>query len=504
VKTPPHFGLFSRFVRVIGATLLAGCAAQPLVAATTWNQFRGPNGQGVAEDARPPVTFSPQKNVIWKAGVGQGHSSPVLWENRIFLTTFHDRDLETVCLDRETGREVWRKAVTAGKLQKTHEMSNAAASTPAVDKDRLYAYFGSYGVVCYDHDGKELWQRNLPPAKNHYGGATSPILHDGHLILLLDADDGSSQLLALKQASGEKAWETPRPLFKAGWTTPMVWSNGTRDEIVALGSGRLEAYDATNGKELWWVGGFPPETIQVPVDGDGLLFAGSATLGGRGDPKYDADRSWRAIKEFDKNGDGKIQREEMTKDFAIPLRFELPKDNPGYAFPNRDSDALLRSFDRDGDGAIGEQEWKNALADFVNLQPALLAVRSGAAGDARKTHVAWEIHRHIPEIPSPLYYRKRLYLVSDGGLFTCLDPANGQDLFSERLDAPGQYAASPVGADGRIYAASENGVITVLEAGDKLRILAKNDLGGKIFATPALHERRLYVRTTTHLYAFGE
>jgi len=186
------------------------------------------------------------------------------------------------------------------------------------------------------------------------------------------------------------------------------------------------------------------------------------------------------------------------------LRFELPKDNPGYAFPNRDSDALLRSFDRDGDGTISEQEWKNALADFVDLQPALLAVRSGAEGDARKKHVAWEIHRHIPEIPSPLYYRKRLYLVSDGGLFTCVDPANGKDLFSERLDAPGQYAASPVAADGRIYTASENGVITVLEAIDKLRILARNDLGEKIFATPALHERRLFVRTTSHLWAFGE
>jgi hypothetical protein len=224
--------LFSRFVRVIGATLLAGCAAQPLVAATTWNQFRGPNGQGVAEDARPPVTFSPQKNVIWKAGVGQGHSSPVLWENRIFVTTFHDRELETVCLDRETGREIWRKAVTVERLQKAHEMSNAAASTPAVDKDRLYVYFGSYGVVCYDHDGKQLWQRNLPPAKNHYGGATSPILHDGHLILLLDADDGSSQLIALKQASGVTAWETPRPLFTAGWTTPMVWSNAHATKLL--------------------------------------------------------------------------------------------------------------------------------------------------------------------------------------------------------------------------------------------------------------------------------
>jgi hypothetical protein len=109
------------------------------------------------------------------------------------------------------------------------------------------------------------------------------------------------------------------------------------------------------------------------------------------------DRSWQAIKEFDKNGDDKIQREEMTKGFAIPLRFELPKDNPGYAFPNRDSDALLRGFDRDGDGAISEQEWKNALADFVNLQPALAAVRSGAAGDARTTHVAWK--SGIPEIP---------------------------------------------------------------------------------------------------------
>jgi outer membrane protein assembly factor BamB len=474
-----------------------------------WNQFRGPNGQGVMEAESIPIHFSPESNVLWKTAIPAGHSSPVIWNNKIFFTGYeprNEKELITFCVDRKNGKILWRKVVQAQTDIKFHPMNNPASSTPAVGERNVYVYFGTYGLICYDHEGNEVWQRKIDTPKSKYGTATSPILYKDKLILVLDGDGGSSRLLAVDRENGKTVWEQPRPLFRAGWSTPMIWSHDGAEELVVLGSKRLTSYDPSTGAEIWWAGGFSDETVGIPVAGDGLLFAGAAALGGRGDDKLDAEQTWKmTIDEFDRNHDNQIQRDEMTEGFAFIERPELPKGNPGYGLPIGNMDTLLRIFDHDNNRIISKAEWMQTMSDFAaQSQPNLLAIRPGAKNDARPSHVAWEIQRGIPETPSLLYCRGKLYLLRDGGVLTCLEAATGRELFQQRIGAAGQYTASPIAAGDKIIFASANGVVTVIQADNKLKILAGNDFGEKIFATPAIADNTIYLRTIGHLYALSE
>ncbi|HNS19200.1 MAG TPA: PQQ-binding-like beta-propeller repeat protein [Sedimentisphaerales bacterium] len=478
-------------------------------AKANWSRFRGPNGQGVAQADRIPVQFGPDSNVLWKTAIPAGHSSPVVWENRIFLTSFdrgNQRELATIAVNRDNGEILWKRVVQAQTEGSFHALNNAASSTPVVDDKHVYVYFGTYGLICYDHAGTEVWQRKLDMPPSKYGVATSPILYRDNVILIQDGDSGSSRLLAIRRDTGETAWQAPRPLFRAGWSTPMIWRHGEVDELIVLGSRRLTSYDPATGEEIWWAGGFSDETVGVPVTGEGLLFAGAAALGGRGDTDLDAAATWKmTVGEFDRNHDNQIQRDEMTEGFAFIQRPELPKDNPGYGLPVHDMDVLLRIFDQDKNQVISEAEWMQAMASFAaKSQPGLAAIRPGATGDARPSHVAWEIHRGVPETPSLLYCQGRLYLLRDGGILTCLEAATAEELFQERIGASGQYIASPVAAGDKIIAASTRGVVTVIQVADELKVLARNDFGEKIFATPAIAEHKIYLRTAGHLYALGE
>jgi len=236
-----------------------------------------------------------------------------------------------------------------------------------------------------------------------------------------------------------------------------------------------------------------------------MVFASAAALGGRGDEALDAASSWKTtVKEFDRNRDGQIQRDEMTPGFAFIQRPELPRDNPGYGLPVRSMDTLLRIFDRDKNEIITEAEWMQAMASFAaQSHPILMAIRAGAAKDARQSHLAWEGRRGIPEAASPLGHGGRLYLLRDGGVLTCLEASTGRELFQGRIGAPGQYVASPVAAGDKIVVASVPGVVTVIQAGGKMKVLARNDFHEEIFATPAIADDRIYLRTAGHLYALG-
>jgi len=192
------------------------------------------------------------------------------------------------------------------------------------------------------------------------------------------------------------------------------------------------------------------------------------------------------------------------------MRPDLTRDNPGYglggAAGNKDTlDRVMELLDKDKSGGISEAEWGEGMPRFTSrLEPTLLAVHPGATKDARPSHVAWEIHHGIPEVPSLLYCRGRLYLMRDGGLLTCLDASSGKELFRERIGAGGQYLASPIAAGDKVLVASVPGIVTVIQADDKLKILTRRDFGEKIFATPAIAENRIYLRTLGHLYALGE
>ncbi|MEJ2703836.1 MAG: PQQ-binding-like beta-propeller repeat protein, partial [Sedimentisphaerales bacterium] len=345
-----------------------------------WNQFRGPNGQGLVDTEQIPAHFGPESNALWKTAIPPGHSSPVIWENRIFFTGFKpgkEKELITFCVGRDNGKILWRQVVQAQTKLRFHPMNNPASSTPAADDRHVYVYFGTYGLICYDHAGNEIWHRKIDMPKSKYGMATSPIVFEEKVILVLDADDGTSRLLAIDRDTGKTVWEQPRSLFKAGWSTPMIWRHGQTEELVVLGYKRLTSYDPSTGDEIWWAGGFPQETVGVPVAGAGLLFASGAALGGRGDEKLDAAATWKmTVKEFDRNHDNQIQRDEMTKGFAFIQRPELPKDNPGYGLPVRSMDTLLRIFDHNKNGVISEAEWMQSMSDFAaRSQPNLLAIR---------------------------------------------------------------------------------------------------------------------------------
>lgn len=482
-----------------GGGILAIVPTQP-----NWPQFRGPNGQGVSETANPPIHFNALSNRTWRTAVPPGHSSPCVCGQRVFLVTFRAGKLETHAYDRLTGKQLWQQPAPAARIEKVRPFNSPASSTPAANADHVFAYFGSYGVLCYDHEGKELWRKPLATPKNQYGTASSPILFRDTVVLVLDSDDRNSKLVALRAKDGEVDWQTERPQFTANWSTPAVWDRDGQQELVVLGSRRLTAYDADSGQERWWVDGFSPETIGVPVFGEGLLFVSAANRTGGPTDKYQGIR-WEQLLALDTNTDKKIQKAEVPGDYTWVLRPEVSGDNPGYADPNSTLQSRFNSIDADKDGTLTEAEWEAFASQWgARFTPSLKTIRPGGSGDLTASHIAWQLRRGIPEIPSPLHYRGRLYLVRDGGFVQCVRPGNGEVVYEDRVGVSGSFCASPVAAGGRIYLASHSGTVAVLDGtSDRLQVLARNVLGEKIWATPALVENTIYIRTESHLYAFS-
>jgi outer membrane protein assembly factor BamB len=241
-----------------------------------WPQFRGPNSSGLGE-GKPPIHFGPDQNVRWKTAVGAGLSSPIIWEGRIFLTEFDraNKRLAILCVDRRTGKILWRRTVAPEQIEKVHAISSPAAATPATDGERVYVYFGSYGLVCYDVDGNQKWERRLPLPENPYGAVASPIVAGELLVFNHQGKD--SYLLGINRRDGKTVWKRDRSKFQYGWSTPVHWRHDGVDEIVVLGGDfepdqRLMAYNLADGAERWWAGGLPPCGKSTPVIGGGLLF----------------------------------------------------------------------------------------------------------------------------------------------------------------------------------------------------------------------------------------
>lgn len=470
-----------------------------------WPQFRGPNGQGVAESAHPPTIFSPSENVVWSVEVAPGHSSPCVWGKHIFLSTFQNSALQCRAYDRATGKCLWTREVPATKIEQTQAFNNPAAPTPAADKKHVVFYFGSFGLLGFSHEGKELWRKELPAqeSRGHYGSATSPILINNLVVQVLDTDGGGSRLLAVDISNGATVWETPRPLYSAGWSTPAIWTQKGQSAILVLGSKRFAAYDPAKGKELWSAGDFPSETAPSIALGDALIFACAAGMGGRSNPAFEGVR-WSDLMKLDENHDGKLQKSEVPENYKLVLRPELPEGHPGRDFPVPFV-AIFDSLDSDKTGEVTEEKWNALMAHFSSMDtPTVTAFHAKSSGTNEEARIAWKHTRGIPEVPSPLYYDHKLFLVRDGGLLQCLEAASGKVLYQERIGVGGGYTASPIAADGRVYLASQTGSIVVVDGRAKeLKVLARNDIGEKITATPALVENLLYVRTERHLFAFG-
>jgi outer membrane protein assembly factor BamB len=421
-----------------------------------WPSFRGPDGTGVADGQQPPVTWNIKegKNVRWKTAIpGLGHSCPVVWGNRVFVTTavsgepdskirignYGDvasvddkskHSWQVLCLDRDTGAILWNRTAYEGVPKiKRHLKGSQANCTPATDGTHLVACFGSEGLYCYDFAGKLLWKRDLSTLDSSFaidqeyewGFGNSPLIHEGLVILQCDLSHDSF-IAAFNVETGEKVWSTPRDEIPS-WSSPVIWRHSQGVELVTNAAQYARGYDPKTGAELWRLAKKSEVTVPTPVCGKELLFI---TSGNR------------------------------------------------------------------------------------PIQP-IIAVRPGARGDISlgegqdtNSHIAWSKMRGGPYMPTPILYGQHFYTCSNSGILACYDAATGKEVYKERVGGGSDsYTASPIAADGRIYLTSEQGQVRVVKAGPKFELLAVNSMDDYVMATPAISNGCLFVRSQHFLVALG-
>lgn len=456
-----------------------------LLADEDWPRFRGPNGQGVAAPgSRPPVAFGPTNQVAWQTPLPPGNASPAIQRGRVFTTGFQEGRLVTVALEADSGRELWRRGVTPSRVEEVHpSLGSPASATPALDDGRVFVFFGSVGLLAYDWDGRELWRHGLVLPQTEYGASSSPVVAGDLVVQLLD-QDGGSYLLALDKRTGREAWRVDRPEMRRGFGTPALWTHHGQTDLVVPGTLWLRGLDPQSGAQRWQVGGLARITCTSPVIGEDLLLTASWTTGG----DRAADRI--TMPDFD----GFAAAHDRDRDGRFTLA-ELPDGPVKQRF---------KHLDGNRNGLVERAEWESMAAIFARVENQAFAVRPDARGVVSDSGVQWRFKKGLPYVASPLLYEGRFYLVKNGGMLTCLDPATGRPLYQEeRLGPVGDYYASLVAANGHLYVGSQRGVISVVKAGDTFEVVARNDLGETLQATPAIVGHRLFVRTASRLYAFG-
>jgi len=434
-------------VSVVFQILMAGH-----VLAENWPQWRGPQGNGVSPEEGLPVRWSSEENVVWKAPLrGVGVSSPVVWGDRVFVTSqlgqgaLREGDHPTLARDesvinekplsardadtskgtihflveafhRSDGRRLWDYQVEAeGKLDPVHQKHNLASPSAVTDGERVYAVFGTGQVVALDMEGALVWKRNLgeeyAPFEINWGPGSSPTVHQDLLILLCDYAP-ASYLLAVDKRTGKNVWKVDRGIGRWSYSTPTVVTGPQGDELIVNSSERLDAYRPATGEFLWHTGESNRFPIPVPSAHNGIIYT-----------------------------------------------------SRGY---------------RSGP---------------------YMAIRTGGRGDVTQSHVEWSVPTGAPYISSVVHYQGLLYM-AEAGIVTCVDAQTGERVWQERIG--GIFSASPVAGDGRIYFVSETGETVVLAAGREPNVLERNQIDGRLIASPAISNGRLFLRTDDHLVSIGE
>jgi outer membrane protein assembly factor BamB len=475
----------TRFVSLglLWTLALASLGAQP---DEGWTRFRGPNGSGLSAAANVPFDFGPAKDLLWKLPLPQGHSSPILSGDRIYLTAFRSDRLFTIAIDRLKGGTIWEREAPTVKTRIIDKRNNAASPSPAVEPGGVYVFFPDYGLLAYDADGRERWKLPLGPFNNIYGMGASPVIVGDLLVLACDQSTGSF-LLALDKRTGRERWRTPRPEARSGHATPVIWrAPGGQDQILLPGSFLLTAYEPATGRKIWWVRGLSFEIKSTPViDGDTVF------INGYGGPENDpgrkivvppADEVWKTA---DSDGNG------------VLVKAEFPKYSGAFWFTVADLDL---------NGSLSKDEWEYYRA-ALDSENGMMAIRLGGSGDMTEKSVKWKYQRSVPQLPSPIVFGGVLYMVNDNCIVTTLQPQTGELIKQGRPTGAAGFGgcyASPVAAGGHLFLTSERGVMAVLAPGGDLTPMVTNDLLENIYATPALADGRIYVRTTEALYAFGK
>ncbi len=444
--------------------------------AADWTRFRGPNGSGVAESARLPVEFGPGLNQAWKTELAFGASSPVVAGGRLWLTAREADKLITLCLDAASGKILWRRQIDRPRQERHHKLNDPASPTPVTDGSNVYVFFPDFGLVSYGPDGNERWRHPVGPFQNMFGMAGSPVLAGGKLVLVCDQQKGSF-LMAVDKDSGKRSWRVDRTGTGIGWAAPIVRKTADGEELIVFSNRRVEGVSLANGARRWWHNLVLDGSNGVPLlDGDTLYVNA---------PGYDQPwiQSFAAgLEKLDSNKDNLITAAELAKDPELTDFFDYLDDN--------------------GDGKVDAREWEIARQAGVG-EYGLTALKLGPANELPKGAVAWRLKRNLPYVPAPILYQGLLFMVKAGGIITTVDPKTGEIFKAGRsAKAPGDYYASPVAADGKVFLLSQEGKLTVLKAEAQWEVLAVNDMLEECLATPAIANGRIYVRTRTALYSF--
>ncbi|MSU64105.1 MAG: serine/threonine protein kinase [Pedosphaera sp.] len=420
-----------------------------------WPRFRGADATGVAsDDPRLPVEWSKTNNVVWTTDIpGLGWSSPVVWGNRVFLTTVvSDKDDANVkpkkglylgegrrevpqgvhrwltcCLDLRTGKVLWTKEAHQGLPKVTrHPKSTYASETPATDGERLYVLFGDLGLYCYDLDGQPLWSQPIEPKKTmaDYGAAGSPIVHEGQVIVIYDNQE-ESFIASFDARTGKQRWRAARE-EKSTWATPFVWKHSHRAEIVTPGKNRIRSYDL-DGKLLWEMNGRMSNLIiPSPFAAHGMLYV---TSGYVGDPH-----------------------------------------RPVYAIKP---------------GATGD----------ISL----------AEGQTTNEFIAWYLPKGGPYNPSAMVHGDYYYTLLDRGMIMAHDARTGRVVYDlQRFPVGASFTSSPWAYNGRVFCLAEDGRTFVVSAGPEFKVERVNDLDDLCLATPAISQGNLLIRTASKLYCIAK
>ena len=451
--------------------------------ADDWTQFRGSNGTAVASaKEKLPNDIGPTKNVLWRTDLPSGHSSPVIIGDHIFVTAVRQKTLLTIDLDRVTGDVQWEQKAPYEKLESIHRSGSYAQSSPCADGQHVVSFFGSCGLHCYDHSGTLLWKKSMGPFVNDFGVSSSPILVGNRIIVCLDHDAGSA-LMSLDLETGGVQWKTNRSTFSRNASTPILWQNQGRMQLVVAGTLRVVGYDLETGHEEWTVRGISRSVSCSPTVGDdGNLYIAGWAAGGDENEPIRIPSFEDVLEHRDSNANGTLEEDELESGAVLQRYTQI-------------------DLNKDGHLTAAEYNYFRGLLDEGrNL---VISIGQGAKGDSTETHLRWKHPKLVPFCASPVWVNGLLFTIKDGGILQCLDSHSGKPTKQLRLDANDSYFASPVVGDGKIFLFDEQGRSSVVSAIHKFGVLSTSEFHEDVYATPAIVGGRIYVRTSKALYCFG-
>lgn len=487
------YGISKTMVR-LGAGLFL---LPSLLWAGNWPQFLGPEGRADAGTQDIPIEFGPDKNLLWRIETPTGNASPIIWGDLLFLSGYRDQERLMRAIDRRDGSLFWERSVRAHSPEEfTHRLSGPAEATPCTDGKRVYFYFGNYGLVALHFDGSLAWEKKLSKPRTGMGTGTSPILIGDSLILIRDGTNDPC-ILSLDRETGGVRWKHPRLGYSTSHSSPFVWRNRIRTELIIAGTNSLVSLDPDTGRLIWKVedtNGFPCTTPTGDLD---MLFFSSWSAnssGGRDTLEAHFDDALTFTNEelenpklffrrFDRNEDGVLEQDELP--------------------PSRARD-VFKWLDRNDNQLWEPDEFDILLKPPGKGRNIMIAVKAGGEGLLNGTdRIAWEWRKNLPYVASPLLSENRVYLVKSLGIISCLKRETGEPFFEGmRTGVKGEYFASPLKIGDKILILSSLGTLFLIKDSEEFEVLSENTIGEEIIATPAIVDDTLYVRSVESLWAF--